>query len=223
MTSPASTSKASSPKTGSLLALGVMRGLLIRSPHIEKILAGEKTWEMRSSRTEIRGRIALIKAGSGMIVGTATMYGSLPALTEDRWEDTRKFHGVEDLERLRKWKYPWQLLDVIPLPDPIPYDHPKGAVIWVTLSLLNEASLGKTPARLKWLQTIARNPGAKAPRKWYPPQTWCLNNGLTKWSTYQPGRPVCEEVITDLGRQALVSWMNAIAVAPPESATPPKP
>lgn len=79
--------------------------------------------------------------------------------------------------------------------------------------------LGKTPARLKWLQTIERNPGAKAPRQWYPPKIWCLNNGLTKWSTYQPGRPVCEEVITDLGRQALTAWQNAkhLATAPQDS------
>ncbi len=48
-----------------------MRGLIIRSPHIENILAGKKTWEMRSSRINIRERIALIKAGSGCVVGVA--------------------------------------------------------------------------------------------------------------------------------------------------------
>jgi hypothetical protein len=124
-----------------LLAVGVTRGLVIRSPHIEKILSGVKSWEMRSRRTDIRGRIALIKAGSGTIVGTATMYGSMPALTEDRWEATKRWHQVEDLELLRKWKYPWQMIGVMALSKPIPYDHPKGAVIWVNLSPANAGHL----------------------------------------------------------------------------------
>ena len=50
-----------------------MKGLVIRSPWIDHILAGKKTWEMRTRATSIRGRIALIKAGSGLIYGTAEL------------------------------------------------------------------------------------------------------------------------------------------------------
>jgi len=39
------------------------KGLVIKSPYIDRILAGTKTWEMRSSATSVRGPIALIKQG----------------------------------------------------------------------------------------------------------------------------------------------------------------
>jgi len=47
-----------------------MKGLLIKSPHIENILSGRKTWEIRGSTIkELNTTIALIKSGSGMVVG----------------------------------------------------------------------------------------------------------------------------------------------------------
>jgi hypothetical protein len=42
-----------------------MKGLIVKSPWIELILEGKKTWEIRGSNTKIRGPIALIKSGSG--------------------------------------------------------------------------------------------------------------------------------------------------------------
>lgn len=49
----------------------VRKALIIDSPWIEKILAGEKTWEMRSTRTKLRGPFGLIQKGSGQIKGIA--------------------------------------------------------------------------------------------------------------------------------------------------------
>src|SRR5690554_3847384 len=49
----------------------ITRGLIIAKPWIGKILRGEKTWEMRSAHTHVRGPIALIEKGSGLIVGEA--------------------------------------------------------------------------------------------------------------------------------------------------------
>jgi hypothetical protein len=42
----------------------MLSGLLIRSPYVDWILAGSKTWEIRGSSTAKRGRIALIQSGS---------------------------------------------------------------------------------------------------------------------------------------------------------------
>ena len=50
-----------------------MRGILIKPPWIEKILSGQKTWEIRGSRTKVRGTIGLIKSKSGMVVGVADL------------------------------------------------------------------------------------------------------------------------------------------------------
>ncbi|GGE44896.1 hypothetical protein GCM10011391_24670 [Pullulanibacillus camelliae] len=53
-----------------------MKGLIIKSPWIELILAGKKVWEIRGSNTTIRGLVALIKSGTGTIVGEVTIVDS---------------------------------------------------------------------------------------------------------------------------------------------------
>ena len=58
-----------------------MTGLIIRSPWIETILAGEKTWEIRSSNTNVRGPIARIRGGSGRVVGTCDLVDCIGPLT----------------------------------------------------------------------------------------------------------------------------------------------
>lgn len=112
------------------------RGLVIRSPHIDRILEGLKTWEMRSRPTRIRGRIALIRSGSGQIVGEAQLVDSLePFETEAEIHASWSFHRVsrEDRHKLKKWRYPWVLQNVQKYATPIPYHHNPGAVTWVRL------------------------------------------------------------------------------------------
>lgn len=106
--------------------------LIIRKPHINNLLNGTKVWEMRSTKTSIRGRIGLIEAGSGLIVGEANLVDCLPAL-EDEIEAAFNLdkHQVRDLSLLKKWKFPWVIEGANRYDDPIPYDHPRGAVIWV--------------------------------------------------------------------------------------------
>lgn len=110
-----------------------MKGLIVRKPWIDLILSGEKTLEMRSSRTHFRGDFALIESGSGLIKGISTLVGCVD-LKESDFLKTQKQHCVEDLSLLNRWHYGWELLDSKPLPAPIHYNHPKGAVIWVDLS-----------------------------------------------------------------------------------------
>jgi hypothetical protein len=115
-----------------------MKGLIIRAPWIDLILCGRKTWEMRTKATSIRGRIALIRAKSGLVVGTADLRECLPALTPARLRETVAFHAIPDAEMdgaiANGWTTPWVLEDVRRLEPPIPYSHPSGAVTWVTLS-----------------------------------------------------------------------------------------
>jgi hypothetical protein len=109
------------------------RGLIIRQPWIGLILEGAKTWEMRSKPTEIRGRIALIEAGSGMISGEANLIDSLEPIRQDQAARCWRHHRVNDDSLLKKWCYPWVLDQVKKYEKPIPYNHPMGAVIWVNL------------------------------------------------------------------------------------------
>lgn len=108
------------------------RGLIIRQPWIGMILRGEKHWEMRSKPTKIRGRIALIEAGTGLIVGEANLTGS-PTYSIGHIMHEYSRHRVDDALLLEKWRFPWVMHLVQCYNEPIPYKHPKGAVIWVNL------------------------------------------------------------------------------------------
>ncbi|WP_017154560.1 ASCH domain-containing protein [Bacillus bingmayongensis] len=112
-----------------------MKGLIIKSPYIEKILQGEKTWEIRGTNTNIRGRIALIKSGSGTVLGTVELVASRK-LTLHEYQTSEEFHCIsrEDCFNPRyKNIYAWVLRNPVTFSAPRPYKHPQGAVIWVNL------------------------------------------------------------------------------------------
>lgn len=113
-------------------------GLVIAPEWVAKILAGEKTWEIRSKTNSRVGRIALAKKG-GPLVATCTIAKSIPLRAEEfamyfpkhqvspkeLWE----FYGDRDV-------FAWPLSDVRPLDPPIKYQHPGGGS-WVKLSPAN--------------------------------------------------------------------------------------
>ena len=112
-----------------------MKGLIIKEPWISLILSRKKTWELRSRDTRVRGRIALIRKGSGTVVGVAELVGTLPKLSRSRLISNvkkhrtprREFHG--DLKHTTAWV----LRRAARLNKPVAYRHPSGAVIWVNL------------------------------------------------------------------------------------------
>lgn len=116
-----------------------MRGLIIRFPWIDHIFAGHKTWEIRGKATKIRGPIALIRGGSGLVVGKCELVDSLGPFTLEQLQGLQDKHCVP-VDELRpfllKYKdqaHAWVLDRVVAFERPVPYDHPSGAVIWVTL------------------------------------------------------------------------------------------
>lgn len=116
-----------------------MKGLIIDEPWISKILRGEKTWEMRRTLSKIRGRIALIRKGSGQVVGVADVVACNPAVaTLDEYAATEQFHGIPPAGQVQAftlgWKIPWVLANSQALAQPVRYTHPSGAVIWVNLA-----------------------------------------------------------------------------------------
>jgi hypothetical protein len=114
-----------------------MKGLIIRDPWITKILRGTKTWEMRGKPTGYRGAVALIRQGTGLVVGIAEITDSLPALDLARYHATRDRHGIpveRDAEVLRAgWVCPWVLENVRVLKRSVASTQKPGAVTWVTL------------------------------------------------------------------------------------------
>jgi len=110
------------------------RGLIVREPWISLILSGKKTWEMRSRSTNIRGRIGLIEAGSGLIVGEVDIVNCFYPLDQSEAKLLIKFHQIKDLSLIAKWNTPWVMSNPKRYDNPVPYSHPRGAVTWVNLA-----------------------------------------------------------------------------------------
>lgn len=110
------------------------RGLIIDEPWISKILSGEKKWEMRSTKTNVRGFVGLIKKGSGKVVGIANLHHCGDRLSTTTLMRTKHMHCVDYKSNpdLLKWNTAWSLRDVKEI-DPVPYQHKQGAVIWVKI------------------------------------------------------------------------------------------
>lgn len=108
------------------------RALIVQKKWLDMILDGSKTWEMRSTKTKVRGTIGLIEAGSGLIVGSVDIVdcSNHPI---NKLPNYKRLHQVEDESLLDKWCYAWVLSNAKRFKEPIPYTHPKGAVIWVKL------------------------------------------------------------------------------------------
>ncbi len=70
-----------------------MKGLIIKQPWIDLILDGEKPWEIRGRATTIRGTIALIKSGTGLVLGLVDVVDSLE-LTPDTFYQAEVQHGL---------------------------------------------------------------------------------------------------------------------------------
>ena len=111
-----------------------MKALIIKKPWIDYILAGEKTWEIRGSATHIRGKILLIQSKTKTIVGEANLTGCIELTPHEYFNRTDK-HCIPTQHKELPYKkiYAWVIQDAVRYDVPIPYDHPKGAIIWVNI------------------------------------------------------------------------------------------
>lgn len=114
--------------------IGISRGLVVRAPWSFDIVDGIKPWEMRSRRTNFRGRFGIINGGSGLVIGVATLVDCLDPLPEENYFDFYDKHRIDhNCVNAIKWKYPWVLEDCERFQEPIKYIHKPGAVVWINL------------------------------------------------------------------------------------------
>ena len=116
-----------------------MKGLIIDEPWISLILAGKKTWEMRSGPWKHRGLIGLIRKKSGHVVGVAELVDNRPPLASLRaYAEAENFHRIPPDRQAAAfsggWTTPWVLMNALALKRPVSYVHPSGAVKSVNLS-----------------------------------------------------------------------------------------
>jgi hypothetical protein len=123
-----------------------LSALIIDTPHIDNILSGEKTWEMRTRHEKRRGPIGLIrKRHPGKIIGVAEMIDSLGKFSKEELLLHHSKHLMTP-ERLNepdasKYKYAWVLKNAKLLTQPILFEQKSGPVIWVTLDTKTSAAL----------------------------------------------------------------------------------
>lgn len=111
-----------------------MQGLVIKPYWADLILSGKKTWEIRGSQTHKRGKIAVIVSGSGKIWGEVELVDCFPC-TLELFGNNHTKHWIMHHGLLQRYKQPWAwvLENPVKYPEPVPYTHPQGAVIWVNL------------------------------------------------------------------------------------------
>jgi len=118
-----------------------LRALLIRRPWIDMILDGQKTWEVRGARTSVRGQIGLIASRSGTVIGVCDVVDCRGPLTADEFRKNAKKAGMKPTEATLGYyrqTYAWVVERPRELKQPVPYEHPSGAVIWVRLDVAVE-------------------------------------------------------------------------------------
>ena len=123
------------------------RALMVREPYISFILSNKKRWELRGSHTKIRGRIGLIRSGSGLVIGECKIVDCLGPLAFEALAESRELSTYE-LEEIRldgrppyihrdnpaSKTYAWVLESPVLYLKPIRYRHPSGAITFVDLS-----------------------------------------------------------------------------------------
>jgi hypothetical protein len=110
-------------------------GLLVRTPFVDWIVDGLKTWEIRTKRSGRRGRIGLIRSKSGMVVGEAELVDVEGPLTYKQLRENAAKMNIDpgDAPRPTDPTFVWVLRNAKRYAQPVPYTHRAGAVIWARL------------------------------------------------------------------------------------------
>ena len=108
--------------------------LIIKRHWLQKILDGEKIWEIRGCATKKRGLVLLAQSrAGGSIIGQAHLVECRRLYKQDMIENMDK-HCIQDLS-LVQYKNPhaWIFQDAARYKQALKYDHPKGSVVWIKI------------------------------------------------------------------------------------------
>lgn len=138
---------------------------------------------MRSTVTHVRGRVGLIRKGSGQIVATAVISDCKgPFDREEMIAHVEKHAIPEELVlsgSVDKWCYAWVITGIIPLKNPVYYLHPKGAVIWVKFDRDTAKALVRESAQDGALRTVAATAVRKAELETSNPVKWTQHKPIS--------------------------------------------
>ena len=101
--------------------------LIVKPAWANLILSGKQTWEIRGSNTTKRGTIGIAKSGTGMVYGEVELVDSRELV----WNDYERHCLGSIWFAAYKHPYIWELKNAKLYDVPKPYNHPRGASIWV--------------------------------------------------------------------------------------------
>ncbi|HIP25738.1 MAG TPA: ASCH domain-containing protein [Archaeoglobus profundus] len=115
-------------------------GLIVKEPYASLIIRGEKIWEVRKRRTNVRGEIFIIS--NGKILGKVKLIDVLGPFTVDELAKYFDKHRVS-YEKLKEYSrgsklYAWVLVEAKKFDKPIKVKIPRGAQVWVKLMEVKE-------------------------------------------------------------------------------------
>ncbi|CAK9068965.1 unnamed protein product [Durusdinium trenchii] len=163
--------------------------LLLHEPWLELILSNKKSWELRGSATSRRGLISLARTGSSKLFGEVELIDCFMVAKRDEQGNLVEVagneenflvhhlskHQVEDLSAIKYQKvFAWVLKDPKRYEKPVPYCHPRGAIIWVRIAEKDQ-SKGSQSLTLPMKATSKAMPMPKA-----LPKARCLTLPMKK-------------------------------------------
>lgn len=116
--------------------------LLIRKEHLDKILSGEKSIEIRGTpcKSKINTTIGLAycglkeKSNTRVIQATATITGNKLYESIDQFKEDSHLHCSTNNELPYKKTYGWLLDNIKVLKQTQTFEYKKGAIIWVKIN-----------------------------------------------------------------------------------------
>lgn len=116
------------------------RLLVVAEPWASLLVDGDKTWELRTRSTKVRGPIGIAAKGTGTIIGAVTLVNAHGPFTRDEIAPYQHLHCVPASSTSTysgpKGLYAWEMTGAVRFETPVAYRHPQGAVIWVRLDPL---------------------------------------------------------------------------------------
>lgn len=92
-----------------------MRCLFVKAPFAGWIVGGVKQIEYRTRETLIRGRIGIIESGTGTVIGDTML--------------------IDCIYNAELGLYEWILWDSRRYLKPIPFEHKRGAMVWIEVDM----------------------------------------------------------------------------------------
>jgi len=116
------------------------KGLIVREPFASLIVNGEKVWEIRKSRTKVRGEILIIT--NGRAIGKVELVDVLGPFTPEELAKHEDKHRAS-LEFLREYSngkplYAWVLMNAERFERPKEVEMAKGVQIWANVVIRDE-------------------------------------------------------------------------------------